>query len=281
MQEREQKEVEYAKRREELEKTLFQNLDQKTAEIKKEFLELEEKYQKIKEIEHLGDLREAKEQLEKEFARLSAESELANEMLRKEVRKNEEDYIQLVENCHKEYEDIVDTARIQSQELKTKASEFLRGVEQELMVMRQEVIKKNQEEVYNRFQYHEKAEASFLKRRTEEEEKKNARLRQLKQEKNREFFDLKIFHENEIQNHEKCLEDMKAIYQLNAEKLNYNFKVLSDKKDENTALAAVLKKKERFFLNLLKRKNDEFFAKDLEFRQSNKRLTEQSKKFTK
>ncbi len=66
---------------------------------------------------------------------------------------------------------------------------------------------------------------------------------------------------------------MKAIYQLNAEKLNYNFKVLKDKSDENIALASVLKKKERFFLNLLKKKNDDFIAKDIEFRKMNKKLT--------
>lgn len=80
------------------------------------------------------------------------------------------------------------------------------------MELREDVIKKNQEEIQSKFQDHEKAEASFIKRRSEEEDKKNMKLKQLKQEKNREFFDLKIYHENEIQNHEKCLEDMKAIY---------------------------------------------------------------------
>lgn len=31
-------------------------------------------------------------------------------MLWKEVRKNEEEYIHLVENCHKEYEELVETS---------------------------------------------------------------------------------------------------------------------------------------------------------------------------
>ena len=149
------------------------------------------------------------------------------------------------------------------------------------MEARKTLLEKNSEEIDNKFKFHEKSEAAFVKRRLEEEEKKNSKLKLLKQEKNREFFDLKIYHENEIQNHEKCLEDMKAIYQLNAEKLNYNFKVLNDKKDENTTLAGILKKKERFFLNLLKKKNDDFISKDLEFRKNNKKLTEQSKKITK
>lgn len=39
-------------------------------------------------------------------------------------------------------------------------------------------------------------------------------------------------------------------------------------------MAAVLKKKERYFLNLLKRKNEEFSNKDQEFWKNNKKLTE-------
>lgn len=44
---------------------------------------------------------------------------------------------------------------------------------------------------------------------------------------------MKITMEGEIQNLEKCLEDMKALYILNTEKLDYNLKVLKEKKDEN------------------------------------------------
>ena len=42
--------------------------------------------------------------------------------------------------------------------------------------------------------------------------------------------------ETEIQNLEKCHEDMKALYQLNTEKLDYNLKVLLEKNAENTVL---------------------------------------------
>lgn len=45
---------------------------------------------------------------------------------------------------------------------------------------------------------------------------------------------------------------MKALYQLNAERLAYNYKVLHEKKNENAYLQLDLKKKERFFLNLYK-----------------------------
>lgn len=42
--------------------------------------------------------------------------------------------------------------------------------------------------------------------------------------------------EGEIQNLQKCLEDMNALYILNTEKLDYNLKVLKEKNDENKSL---------------------------------------------
>lgn len=41
----------------------------------------------------------------------------------------------------------------------------------------------------------------------------------------------KIKMENDIQNLEKCYEEMKALYQLNTEKLDYNLKVLKEKQN--------------------------------------------------
>lgn len=85
--------------------------------------------------------------------------------------------------------------------------------------------------------------------------------------------------EIEIQNCEKCLEDMKALYQLNAERLSYNYKVLHDKKNENIYLQLDLKKKERFFINLYKIKMDEFNAKQKKYQRANKIMTQQFEHF--
>ena len=40
----------------------------------------------------------------------------------------------------------------------------------------------------------------------------------------------KIRLEKEMQTLQKCMEEMKAVYNLNQEKLDFNFKVLKDKK---------------------------------------------------
>lgn len=198
-----------------------------------------------------------------------------------EVKSSEEDYIKAINIFFIEFNDVVFKTKTEYTDMRQKAIEFLAKLETGLLEQRTLALKKTKEEVNTLFKQHEKTEASFVELREQEENKNFKELGQVRQEKNKDFFDLKIFLENEIQNHEKCLEDMKAIYQLNAEKLNYNFKVLSEKKEENAILTSVLKKKERFFINLLKRKNDEYKIKDEEYKKINKKLTEQNKNITK
>ncbi len=46
---------------------------------------------------------------------------------------------------------------------------------------------------------------------------------------------------------------MKALYQLNTEKLEYNYKVLKEKHDENVKLRDELKRKENNFTTILRK----------------------------
>lgn len=59
------------------------------------------------------------------------------------------------------------------------------------------------------------------------------------------FTSTKIKMENDIQSLQKCYEEMKALYQLNTEKLDYNLKVLKQKRDENNHTHEDYKKKLR------------------------------------
>lgn len=122
-------------------------------------------------------------------------------------------------------------------------------------------MQKHKEYIEKMFSKQENMEENFVKQREFTEDKYLLEIRKLKQAKYREYFDLKLALEKEIENHQKCFEDMEAIYNLNSEKLNYNYKVLSEKNKENISLAESLKKEERNYINLLKNKNDEFMMK--------------------
>lgn len=57
------------------------------------------------------------------------------------------------------------------------------------------------------------------------------RIEDLRVDGAKNYASTKIRLETEIQELEKYYEEMKALYQLNTEKLDYNLKVLKEKKD--------------------------------------------------
>lgn len=51
---------------------------------------------------------------------------------------------------------------------------------------------------------------------------------------------------------EKCMEDMKAVYRLNEEKLDFNTKVLQERASVNKKTEDVLKNRERKFKEIVR-----------------------------
>ena len=87
------------------------------------------------------------------------------------------------------------------------------------------------------------------------------------------FNSTRIKMENDIQNLEKCYEEMKALYQPNTEKLDYNLKILKEKKEENHENHEELKKKESVLNNRYLNLRKQYEKEDLKFKELNKDLT--------
>ena len=73
---------------------------------------------------------------------------------------------------------------------------------------------------------------------------------------------------------------MKALYQLNTEKLDYNLKVLKEKREENHLNFEDLKKKERILNTKLRNLREEYDKADQSFKDQNKSLTSEYKRIT-
>ena len=103
------------------------------------------------------------------------------------------------------------------------------------------------------FKSHMDYERSWVEKRDQDEETFTNDIELLRIKGAKTYADLKINLETEIQNLEKCLEDMKALYQLNQEKLDYNLKVLKEKHEENQHLSDELKRKDQMMTNRLRK----------------------------
>ena len=122
-------------------------------------------------------------------------------------------------------EDFVDLSNDHISELRTKAEKELDDLEKEFLMHREKLLLENKKEIEKHFRAQELKEEEYVNQRENNEEQYHSEIKRLKQTKYKEYFDLKLALENEIESHEKCLEDMRAIYTLNSVKLNYNFKV--------------------------------------------------------
>jgi dynein regulatry complex protein 1 len=90
----------------------------------------------------------------------------------------------------------------------------------------------------------------------------------------------KISLETELQTLEKYLEDMKAVYQLNEEKLEFNDKVLSERENVNQNTKKTLTKKERRLKDNKSTVRAQYFNQDRRFKKENYTTTEDYKRIT-
>jgi len=84
-----------------------------------------------------------------------------------------------------------------------------------------------------------------MQQRGLKEEEYNRDLEKLRTSDANDQAEQKIKLEKEMQVLQRCMEDMKAVYKLNEEKLEFNHKVLSDREKVNKSTLESLKKKDR------------------------------------
>ena len=80
---------------------------------------------------------------------------------------------------------------------------------------------------------------------------------------------------------QKCMEDMKAVYRLNEEKLDFNHKVLNEREKVNKIMKDSLKKKSSIkkegLINVIRK----FDFQSTKFARDNRNMTKDYKRFTK
>ena len=127
-------------------------------------------------------------------------------------------YIQMREEYEKEYKSII----------------------QEFDNERNAILERNKKEIEDLFQLHKEIETKYLEQRQKEEESNAKQLEDVMSQDANKQNEQKIKLETEMQILEKCMEDMKAIYTLNEEKLKFNYEVLFEREGVNKKMMKVL-----------------------------------------
>ncbi|XP_041360792.1 dynein regulatory complex protein 1-like [Gigantopelta aegis] len=198
------------------------------------------------------------------------------------------------------------------QELKTKDDMYVKDLKKmaediDLMIERMEEQVKNLNKAYREeLQEIERAfvsernellddkkttwEDQMMKRRNKEEEYMLAReasveeyeqqLQHLRVHDAEEYNIVKIRLETDVQILEQQLQQMRATYQLNQEKLEYNFQVLKKRDDENTITKSQQKRKITRLQDVLNNLRIKLAKQEKQYRDENTQLTEDYKRIT-
>ncbi len=150
----------------------------------------------------------------------------------------------------------------------------------EFVKEREELICNNESALQNLFDKHASLESRFVETRDSTEEQNAAQIEALRIDGAKSYANFKISMETDIQNILKCYEDMKALFQLNTEKLDYNLKILKEKNEESKKIEAEKKKKDNELTEQLRNLNRKYWENDDMSKKENKMLTSKYKQIT-
>lgn len=100
-------------------------------------------------------------------------------------------------------------------------------------ILRRQMLEGNRNQIDECFENRRAMELQILDSKLKRDQKYQDDLDELRLRDTEDYNKLKMNLENNVQLLEQQLEEMRSTYQLNTEKLNYNFQVLKEREKEN------------------------------------------------
>eukprot|EP00347_Sterkiella_histriomuscorum_P015059 403358464 len=198
-----------------------------------------------------------------------------------QLKMKDEEYVKSLKRQNDDIDELIKAMRKQFNDMRQDYTDQLSNIEKAFNDERDQILDKNGNEVKSLFDEHRKLEEHFQRKRADDEENYAKQLEDLRSKDANDQAEQKIKLEKEMQILEKCMEDMKAVYRLNEEKLEFNHKVLKEREKVNSNTISGLKNKDRRNKDILRTVKDKFETQSKNYQKENIKLTEDYKKFTK
>ncbi len=209
------------------------------------------------------------------------QKELLIRKFMEQLKTKDDEYVNSLKKENDDIDLLIASMKFQFNQMRTDYSDQLNNIEKAFYDERSQILKNNEDEIRRLFDEHRKLEEHFQHKRAEDEENYSKQLEDLRSKDANDQAEQKIKLEKEMQILEKCMEDMKAVYRLNEEKLEFNYKVLKEREKVNSNTITSLKAKERRNKDILRTVKEKFERQSKDFQRENIKLTDDYKKFTK
>jgi len=258
----------------------FARIDTELEQARTVNAELEARWDSVAQHDIPQELYAAISAQYKQASQLLAGKDELIKYLQTQLRHGDEEYVELLSQHQ---EDV-------NQALKRMSSNFaafhatvrkeLHDVEATFMKERAELLEKNREEIEALFEKRRKMELVMMESRQARERKFASELLEIRARDAEDYTALKVDLESSIQLFEQQLEEMRATYQLNAEKLEYNHSVLVERDAENKATVEHHRQRLRRLKEALSALIARFHQADAKFKAENAQLSSEFKRAT-
>ncbi|KFP98705.1 Dynein regulatory complex protein 1, partial [Haliaeetus albicilla] len=244
------------------------------------FEEITSKWALAKEMTIPQELWQMLNQQPQQCALLLEEKNKLISELQQELKNKDEQYVWAIkkqsDDIHLLLERMEEQIRLM---LKNYRHELLQ-IEKAFELERRELLDNNRRKWEEAIQAHNAQELEYLHARMRKVEEFEKQLNQLRVQDEEEYNSMKIQLENDVQNLERQLQQMKAVYQLNQEKLEYNLQVLRKQDEENTIIRSQQKRKLNRLHSLLNNLRTKLANQEKQFREENHSLAADCERIT-
>ncbi|XP_023619219.1 dynein regulatory complex protein 1 [Myotis lucifugus] len=213
---------------------------------------------------HCAGLIEDKNKL---ISELQQELKIKDDQYVKDLKKQSEDICVLLERMEEQVKTVMRTFR-----------QELNHIEKAFEVERQELLSSNKKKWERALQAHNAKELEYLMNRLKKVEDYEKQLSKQRIWDFEEYNMIKIKLEQDVQILEQQLQQMKATYQLNQEKLEYNFQVLKKRDEESTMIKSQQKRKMNRLHDVLNNMRSKYAKQIKQFQEENQSLTSDYKR---
>ncbi|KAM6404737.1 dynein regulatory complex protein 1 isoform 2-T2 [Pluvialis apricaria] len=244
------------------------------------FEEITSKWALAKEMTIPQELWQLLNQQQQQCALLLEEKNKLIDDLQQELQNKDEQYVQAIkkqsDDIHLLLERMEEHVRLM---LKTYRHKLLQ-IEKAFELERRELLDNNRKKWEEGIRAHNTRELEYLRARMRKVEEFEKQLHQLRVQDEEEYNSMKVQLENDVQNLERQLQQLKAIYQLNQEKLEYSLQVLKKQDEENTIVRSQQRRKLNRLHSLLNNLRTKLSKQEKQFREENQSLAADCERIT-
>ncbi|XP_031408125.1 dynein regulatory complex protein 1 [Meleagris gallopavo] len=163
--------------------------------------------------------------------------------LQQELKNKDEQYVQTIKKQSDDIHLLLERMEEQIRMMLKTYRHNVHQIEKAFELERRELLDSNRKKWEEAIQTLNTKELEYLHARVKKVEEFEKQLNQLRMQDEEEYNSMKIQLESDVQNLERQLQHMKAVYLVNQEKLEYNLQVLKKQDEENTIIRSQQKRK--------------------------------------